>query len=47
MISVLNPVTDVIKITSLADKELSNVKDELGSLAERRAREQGKLRRLQ
>ena len=36
IISVLNPVTDVIQITSVSEKE-SMIEDELGSLAERLA----------
>ena len=35
LVSTLNPITDVITITSLKEPSLSMLKDEIGSLAER------------
>ena len=41
VISVLNPITDVVYITSLDDTDLVNYEGELGSLAAKLARERG------
>lgn len=43
-VSILNPVTDVIQLTSLKRSDLSEVADNLGSLAERLENE-GKIAR--